>query len=138
MKQRCRSTENNDVLLPPTWVRGSCASLLTSHVMTNSERLPPPPLTLAGVTFGAGGRRQIGLALLTSHDAKKAHVIVFNVATPRRQGEVIFTAYSNFNTQKSCKISANFSQLSCVHSLWCCLYQKTHKGFNLGKLSSLF
>lgn len=28
--------------------------LLTSQVMTNSERLPPPPLTLAGVTFGAG------------------------------------------------------------------------------------
>ena len=41
---------------------GGC-ELLTSHVMTNSERLPPPPLTLAGVTFGAGGGGRQGGAI---------------------------------------------------------------------------
>ncbi len=75
---------------PPPWVRGFQGSLLTSHVMTNSERLPPPPLTLAGVTFGAGERKQISLALLTSHDAERAHVISFHVATPKRQREATF------------------------------------------------
>lgn len=88
MKQRPTSTENNDVWLPPPWVRGSWASLLTSHVMTNSERLPPPPLTLAGVTFGAKGRRQISLAGLTSHDTAKAHVIMLLPANPKLLREV--------------------------------------------------
>lgn len=88
MKQRPTSTENNDVWLPPPWVRGSWASLLTSHVMTNSERLPPPPLTLAGVTFGAKGRRQMSLAGLTSHDTAKAHVIMLLPANPKLLREV--------------------------------------------------
>ena len=101
MKQRPRSTENNDVWLPSPWVRGSWASMLTSHVMTNSERLPPPPLTLAGVTFGAGERRQISLALLTSHDAEKARVIILHVTTSKRQREVTFWHIRNFSNLQS-------------------------------------
>jgi len=115
MKQRPRSKKNNSVWLSPPWVKGSWASLLTSHVMTNSERLPPPPLTLAGVTFGAGERRRISLALLTSHNAENAQVIIFLVATPKWQREVTFFCwYLNFYIQKSFKISANFSKLSHV------------------------
>lgn len=88
--------------------------LLTSHVMTNSERLPPPPLTLAGVTFGAGGRRQISLVLLTSHDGDKEHVIHFPCCYSHMAEGGNFLTDLNFNIQKSCTISANFSQLSCV------------------------
>jgi len=34
---------------------------ITSHVMTSSERLPPPPLTLVGATVGTGGQKTPGL-----------------------------------------------------------------------------
>lgn len=45
------------------------AGYLTSQVMTNSDRLPPPPLTLAGVILGTAGRKRFtqscsGLSIL--------------------------------------------------------------------------
>lgn len=148
MKQRPRSKKNNSVWLSPPWVKGSWARLLTSHVMTNSERLPPPPLTLAGVTFGAGERRRISLALLTSHNAENAQVIVFLVATPKWQREVTLFCWDlNLCIQKSFKISANFSKLShvCRHFSTVMFFnqktiegrnRKTNKGYNLSEALS--
>lgn len=143
MKQRPRSIENNDACLPPPWVRGSRASLLTSHVMTNSERLPPPPLTLAGVTFGTGRRRRISLALLTSHNAEKAHVITFHVATDKWQREVTFWRVwtsTGGNPVRYQQTSHSFGVFACVANLWCFFIflnqrNKTHKGANLGESS---